>query len=98
MGGGDVKLLAALGAWLGAGDAFWLALYTSMAGGVIAAAMALRTGYLMTALRNIGGLARFWWMFGIRPMPAVTLEHSAAPRLAYAVPVFVGTMVTLWLR
>jgi prepilin peptidase CpaA len=96
MGAGDVKLLAALGAWLGAGDAFWLAMYTSMAGGVIALAMALRSGYLMTALRNIAGLARFWWTFGPRPMPAVTLEHSAAPRLAYAVPIFIGTMVTLW--
>ena len=36
MGAGDVKLLAALGAWLGPGDAFWLAIYASMAGGVIA--------------------------------------------------------------
>jgi prepilin peptidase CpaA len=98
MGAGDVKLLAALGAWLGAGDAVWLAIYTSMAGGVLALAMALRSGYLKTALRNIGGLARFWWMFGFRPMPAVTLENSAAPKLAYAIPIFVGTLVTLWQR
>ena len=98
MGGGDVKLLAALGAWLGAGDAFWLAIYTSMAGGVIALAMALRNGYLRTALRNIGGLVRFWWTFGLGPMPAVTLENSAAPKLAYAIPIFVGTVVTLWQR
>ena len=98
MGAGDVKLLAALGAWLGAGDAFWLAIYASMAGGVIAVAMALRAGYLRTALRNIGGLARFWWMFGLRPMPAVTLENSAAPKLAYAIPIFVGTVMTIWLR
>src|SRR5262245_64849156 len=32
MGGGDVKLLAALGAWLGPGEAFWLAIYASIAG------------------------------------------------------------------
>ena len=98
MGAGDVKLLAALGAWLGAGDAFWLAIYTSMAGGVIALVMAFRNGYLRTALRNISGLVRFWWMFGLRPMPAVTLENSAAPKLAYAIPIFVGTVVTLWQR
>ena len=98
MGAGDVKLLAALGAWLGAGDAFWLAIYTSMAGGVIALVVAFRSGYLRTALHNIGGLARFWWMFGPRPMPAVTLENSAAPKLAYAIPIFVGTVVTLWQR
>jgi prepilin peptidase CpaA len=83
---------------MGAGDAFWLAIYTSMAGGVIALVVAFRSGYLRTALHNIGGLARFWWMFGPRPMPAVTLENSAAPKLAYAIPIFVGTVVTLWQR
>ena len=98
MGAGDVKLLAALGAWLGAGDTIWLAIYASIAGGVIAAVMALHRGYLKTAFGNIGGLLRFWWLFGVKPMPAMTLEHGKAPRLAYAVPVFVGTVVTLWLR
>ncbi|HEV8396593.1 MAG TPA: A24 family peptidase [Vicinamibacterales bacterium] len=98
MGAGDVKLLAALGAWLGAPDTVWLAIYASMAGGVIAAVLALRSGYLRTALQNIGGLARFWWLFGVRPMPAMTLEQGSAPRLAYAVPMFLGTLVTLWLH
>jgi len=98
MGAGDVKLLAALGAWLGAGDTFWLAIYASLAGGGIAAVMALQRGYLKTAFNNLGGLMRFWWLFGFKPMPAMTLEHGNAPRLAYAVPVFVGTVVTLWLR
>ena len=98
MGAGDVKLLAALGAWLGAGDTFWLAIYASLAGGVIALVMALQRGYLKTAFGNIGGLIRFWSIFGLKPMPAMTLEHGKAPRLAYAVPVFVGTVVTLWLR
>ena len=41
MGAGDVKLLAALGAWLGPGDTFWLAIYASMAGGVMAVVVAL---------------------------------------------------------
>jgi prepilin peptidase CpaA len=98
MGAGDVKLLAALGAWLGPSDALWLAIYASLAGGVIAVVMALRNGYLKTAFDNIGGLVRFWWLFGLKPMPAMTLEHGKAPRLAYAVPVFVGTVVTLWLH
>ncbi|HET9267468.1 MAG TPA: prepilin peptidase [Vicinamibacterales bacterium] len=98
MGAGDVKLLAALGAWLGGPDAIWLAVYASITGGVIAVAMALQRGYLKTAFKNVGGLVRFWWLFGVRPMPAMTLEHGNAPRLAYAVPVFIGTVVTLWLR
>jgi prepilin peptidase CpaA len=98
MGAGDVKLLAALGAWLGPGGVFWLALYSSMAGGVMAAVLAVKHGYLRTAFQNLGILARFWWVFGLKPMPALTLDAGSAPRLAYAVPMFVGTVVTLWLR
>jgi len=98
MGAADVKLLAALGAWLGPRDAFWLAVYASLAGGVMAIIVALGRGYLRTAVRNVGTLLRYWWLVGPRPLAAVSLERSDGPRLAYAVPIFVGTVVTVWLR
>jgi prepilin peptidase CpaA len=98
MGGGDVKLLAALGAWVGPGDAVYLAIYTSLAGGVLAVGVALSRNYLGTALRNLKTMMVSWWLLGPRPVPAMTLEDSKAPRLAYAVPVLIGTMVTIWLR
>lgn len=98
MGAGDVKLLAALGAWMGPASAFWLAIYASLAGGVIAVGVALGTGYLRTALANVRNLLTYWALVGPKPMPALTLERGTSPRLAYAVPIFVGTLVTLWLR
>ena len=36
LGGGDVKLLAALGAWVGPTDVIWVALYTGIVGGLLA--------------------------------------------------------------
>ena len=75
MGAGDVKLLAALGAWLGPGYATLLAMYSSLAGGVIAVPMAMRHNYLGTAFKNIGSLARFWWYCGVRPLRRVSLER-----------------------
>lgn len=96
MGGGDVKLLASFGAWLGPGDVLWLAAYTSMAGGVIAIAVAFAHGYFTTMLRNLQTLLRFWWLAGPRPLPSLTLERGSGPRLAFAVPMFVGALVTLW--
>ena len=98
MGAGDVKLLAALGAWLGPGAAFWMAIYASMAGGVLAVVVALRHNYLRTAFENLGILGKFWWLFGLKPMAGLTLERGTGPRLAYAVPLFLGTVLTLWLR
>jgi hypothetical protein len=44
LGGGDVKLMAALGAWLGPTDVFWAAMYTGVAGGVKGAVKTMGVG------------------------------------------------------
>jgi prepilin peptidase CpaA len=98
LGAGDVKLLAAMGAWLGPSGAFWLALYTGVAGGVMALAVALGTGYLRRALSNVWLLLSHWRVAGLRSLPEISLEGSTGPRLAYALPIFAGLMATLWLR
>jgi prepilin peptidase CpaA len=96
MGGGDVKLLAALGAWVGPQETLWLAVYAGIAGGVLGVGVALSRGYLKTALHNVAGALRYWGSAGIRPVPGLTLESGTAPRLAYAIPILAGTLVTLW--
>lgn len=98
MGAGDVKLLAALGAWLGPGPIVWVALFSLVAGGVIGLLVALGYGYLTQALTNIWWMFSYWKAEGPKPVPQVTLATQKGPRLAYAVPVFAGLMVTLWLK
>lgn len=98
LGAGDVKLLGALGAWLGPGDVIWLALYAGVAGGVLAVFVSLATGYLSQALANVRLLVTHWTVHGVRSLPELTLQHGRGPRLAYAVPILAGTMVRLWLR
>jgi prepilin peptidase CpaA len=98
MGAGDVKLLAAIGAWLGPVDTLWTALYTMLAGGVLALIVSLALGYLRQALTNIWTLLCYWRVAGIRPFPDMTLNAGGGPRLAYAFPVTVGVLVNLWLR
>lgn len=98
MGAGDVKLVAALGAWLGPVEALWLALYTGVAGGVMALGVALVRGYLRQAFANVYLLLMHWRVSGLRPLHEVSLEGSRGPRLAYAVPIFAGLVATLWLR
>lgn len=98
MGAGDVKLLAAVGAWLGPAQVATVALATSIAGGVIAVVVALAYGYLRKALINVYLVLTHWRVAGVQPLPAVTLEEAKGPRLAYALPIAIGTVVTLWLN
>ena len=97
MGGGDVKLVAALGAWLGPAQAFELAIIAGLAGGVFGLIVAASHGYLTRAITNVITMFRFWGRVGIKPVPGFTLESSSAPRLAFAIPILAGTVVTLWL-
>jgi prepilin peptidase CpaA len=98
LGAGDVKLLAALGTWFGVTEAIWLGLYTGVAGGVIALAVALARGYAREAVANVGLLLTHWRVAGLRALPELTIHHGSGPKLAYGVSIFAGTVVTVWLR
>jgi prepilin peptidase CpaA len=98
LGAGDVKLVAALGAWLGPGDALWLALYTAVAGGVIGIVYAMYRGYLRTAFSNLAVIGNHWMYSGFRPVPGLTLDNAERPKLPYALPIFIGAVLTLWLQ
>ena len=96
MGGGDVKLMAALGAWVGPAAIGWTALYGAIAGGVFGVAVAASSGYLRQALTNVGLLLHTWSLVGVRPVPAYTLEHGTGPRLPYALPILAGLVMAIW--
>src|SRR6476646_5782070 len=71
MGAGDVKLVAAIAAWLGPFESVWLAIYASIAGGVIAVVVALFTGYLRTAFSNLYVMFMHWRVQGVSPVPGL---------------------------
>ena len=98
LGAGDVKLMAALGAWLGWQPIVYVALYGAIAGGVLAVVVSVWHGYLGRALTNIKTLLMHWWLTGIRPLPELTLDGGHGLRLPYALPIMAGLVVTLWSR
>jgi prepilin peptidase CpaA len=98
MGAGDVKLLAAIGAWLGPADVFHAALYAAMAGGLLALMVACAHGCVRQTWSNVQLLILHWRIAGFTPQAQLTLETATSPRLAYAVPILVGTVVAIWLR
>jgi prepilin peptidase CpaA len=96
MGAGDVKLLAALAAWLGPADAVYLAIFASIAGGAVAVIVSLMCGYGRQAFSNLWLMLMHWRLVGFRPVPGLTLRDTKAPRLAYAIPIAIGALCTLW--
>jgi hypothetical protein len=75
----------------------WAALWASLAGGVFALVVAAWRGYLPDAIRNVGVIVGVWRAVGPSQVPGLTLDDSAGPRLAYAVPIGVGAVLVLWL-
>jgi prepilin peptidase CpaA len=98
MGAGDVKLLAALGAWLGPSTTLFVALYAGIAGGVMAVIVSAARGYMKQLINNLWGLLIFWRIAGLQPMPGLTLRTASSPRLPYALPITAGTVAALWFR
>jgi len=98
MGGGDVKLLAALGAWVGPSTLLSIIFYTAIAGGVMALIVILWQRKLQSTFRNLWLLLCHWRVSGVRPLNELSLDNKDAPRLAYGLPIAVGAMVTIWLH
>lgn len=98
LGGGDVKLLAAFGAIIGARLVIWTALYGAIAGGVLGVAFALAGGVLIKSLNNILFILTQWRLAGVAPVDGFTLDNSTSVRLPYALPLSCGLLVALWLQ
>ncbi len=96
LGAGDVKLLGALGAWLGTTAVLMVAFYTALAGGVLAIALIVRHRYGSQAMRNLWLLLTHWRVSGLRPLDTLTLDTSAGPKLPYALPIAVGLALAFW--
>ena len=89
-GAGDVKLMAAVGAVVGPDMALRAFLYSAVAGGVFALAVAVRRGILADTLQDAGRLVT---------APAVARAAIESPsrsnRFAYGPAIAVGTLVSV---
>lgn len=92
MAAGDVKLLAAVGAFTGPYAVLQIALFTVCAGGLMALAVVVARGRLRALLVNVGCLLRPWLM-RLAGMPALA-EPMPAPSVGsipYGVAIALGT-------
>ncbi|MGE5759667.1 MAG: prepilin peptidase [Gemmatimonadota bacterium] len=93
LGGGDVKLLGVVGAFVGVDRLFGALLLVALVGGVLAVLESVRRQAFLRAIANIRGFARQWVLFG-RAAVTPTLESPEAMTVPYGVAIAVGSL--LW--
>jgi prepilin peptidase CpaA len=92
MGAGDVKLMAAVGAFAGPYKTVEISLYSAIAGGVLALIVAVYKGRLKRTFSNLMDLLRFHAAVGAETHPTLNLHNPEAIRFAYGVAIFAGTL------
>lgn len=95
MGAGDVKLMAAVGAFLGPKLTLWAAALTLIAGGGIALCVLAARGGLWELLCRYGRMIRFTLTTGLLSYERARSGEAAAQRFPYAAAIGLGTLGAL---
>lgn len=96
IGGGDVKLITAMGALLGFDKWLRAMEIAIVAAAIIGIAQAIRRGVLKQTLRNVGALVR--WLVGKGGIahPLIHVKNEAMIRAPFGVAAALGTVFAIW--
>jgi prepilin peptidase CpaA len=92
IGGGDVKLLAGVGAFLGSGDVFGALALIAVLGAAYALLTVSLRGVLPLLVLNTFDLIKSWLTLG-RAGQIRKLESPSALTIPYGVPIALGTLI-----
>lgn len=96
MGMGDVKLCAAVGAWIGPQQLMFALVITGLAGGVMALAWAAYRGFLKELFQSSGEVLFGLGKRGLRPHPELVLSNPKARKMPYAPAIAIGTLLSFF--
>ena len=98
MGMGDVKLCAAIGAWIGPSQLMVALVITGLAGGVMAICWAAARGFLGSLFSGSADLVFGLKRRGLRPHAELVLSNPRARKMPYAPAIAIGTLVSFFAR
>jgi prepilin peptidase CpaA len=93
MGGGDAKLLIAIGAFMGPRHFLWAAVLIAIIGGMMAVVDAGRRGVLLPVLYNCGQIMKHWATFGRR---GANRSFASVGALTIPYGIAIATGALLW--
>jgi prepilin peptidase CpaA len=97
MGGGDVKLMAAVCCLAGTGNIKDVLISTVLIGALMGIALALYRGQLRRILGNVLKLVKHHNAVGLAAHPEINVKNQNSLRLPYALPIAAGCLVTIML-
>jgi prepilin peptidase CpaA len=98
MGAGDVKLCAAIGAWIGPDQLFIALVVTGIAGGIMALCWAAFGGFLKDLFSSAGDLVFGWKERGHLRDPEPALGNPLRRKMPYAPAIAIGTLFSFFAR
>lgn len=96
MGAGDVKLCAAIGAWIWPHQLFIALVITGMAGGIMVLCWAAFGGFLKELFTGAGDLVFGWKDRGMVRNPEVALSNPLKRKIPYAPAIAIGTLISFF--
>ena len=93
---GDVKLYAAVGAWIGPSQLMVALVITGIAGGVMAVCWAAARGFLGNLFSGSADLVFGIRKRGIRRHPELVLSNPRARKMPYAPAIAIGTLMSFF--
>ena len=96
MGMGDVKLCAAIGAWVGPKQLIFALVMTGIVGGFMAIGWAAVGGFLGELFTGTGNLLFDWRKRGVHADPELTLSNPKAHKMPYAPAIAIGALMSFF--
>jgi prepilin peptidase CpaA len=94
MGAGDVKLAAAIGAWIGPNQLFFALIIAAMAGGIMALCWAARGGFLKELFTGASDLVFASKQPG--EQSDIVLSNPLKRKMPYAPAIAIGTLISFF--
>lgn len=98
MGMGDVKLCAAIGAWIWPQQLVVALVITGITGGIMALCWATAGGFLGELFQGAGKLVFDFKKRGLAPDSELNLSNPKARKMPYAPAIAIGTLVSFFAR
>lgn len=98
MGMGDMKLCAAVGAWIGPAQLMVALVVMAMAGGIMALCWAIGGGFVGELFDGAGDLFFGLKKRGLRPHPDLILDNPLTRKMPYAPAIAIGTLISFFSR